>query len=344
VKQQSPHLNPLPKGERKEKEQYADMRKVSIVVPVKSDNPNLRECVEKSLLLDYPDYEIIVCPDEPITGLGKGVKVVATGPARPAEKREAALKVANGELLAFIDDDAYPRPDWLKNALNHFDDPQVAAVGGPGLTPGGDSPPQKASGFIYSSPIVSGTQVYRYAAMKKREVCDFPSCNFIVRRSVLKEMSGFKSRFWPGEDTVMCAAITGTLKKKIIYDPEVVVYHHRRPLFKKHLEQIESYGLHRGYFVKRYPATSFKLPYFLPSLLVVAIATGAILSVLYPSVRTLYMLGMSLYLLTVLLFSLKSRKISLIARIFLGIILTHAVYGVSFIRGLAAGRLKDEEE
>ena len=320
------------------------MRKVSIVVPVKSDNTNLRECIKKSLLLDYPDYEIIVCPDEPITGLGKDVKVVATGHVRPAEKREAALKVANGELLAFIDDDAYPRADWLRNGVRHFDDPQIAAVGGPGLTPPGDTAAQKASGFIFSSIIASGAQAHRYVAKKKRDVQDFPSCNFIVRRAVMERVGGFKTRFWPGEDTVMCAAITGELKKRIIYDPEVIVYHHRRPVFKKHLEQIKSYGLHRGYFVKRYPATSFRLPYFLPSLLVATIAAGTVFSVFYPPVRALYMPGISLYLLTVLLFSLKSRKISLIAYIFFGIISTHMVYGVSFIQGLAAGRLKDEAE
>ena len=37
---------------------------------------------------------------------------------------------ASGELIAFIDDDALPEPEWLTQAIPAFDDPEVAGAGG----------------------------------------------------------------------------------------------------------------------------------------------------------------------------------------------------------------------
>jgi len=317
-------------------------KKVSILIPVKADNPNLRQCLDHCRALDYADFEIILLPDKGIENAGECLRVIPTGPANPGHKRDIGLREAAGEIIAFIDDDAYPERDWLKNAVRHFDEVSVAAVGGPGLTPKEDSLPQKASGCVYSSPLVSGTHTLRYIPGKKTEVDDFPSCNFIILRSALLEAGGFKINFWPGEDTVLCAKITKLLKKRIIYDPEVIVYHHRRPLFAGHLAQIRSYGLHRGHFVKKYPATSFRLSYFLPSLLTIGLVAGPAAGLIHPAIRSLYAYSVFLYLFLVLLSSLKGKKISLFIYVFLGIILTHITYGTAFIQGLFAKRLKDE--
>ena len=252
-----------------------------------------------------------------------------------------ALGYAKGEILAFIDDDAYPRKDWLKNAMENFKDQDVAAVGGPAITPGEDSIRQKASGLIYSSFLVSGEYVYRYLPKKKREVDDYPSCNFLVRKSIMQELGGFNTNFWPGEDSKICLDITRKLSKKIIYDPLVLVYHHRRPLFMPHLKQIASYALHRGYFVKRYPETSLKLSYFIPTLLLFALIGGAILSLALTPLRIIYFFGLCLYLILVFISSI-SKNLRLFSLVFLGIILTHLTYGLYFLKGLVASNLKEE--
>ncbi|MFQ6136538.1 MAG: glycosyltransferase [Candidatus Hydrothermarchaeales archaeon] len=57
-----------------------------------------------------------------------------------------------GELLAFIDSDAYPRKDWLKNAVKYFSNPEIAAVGGPGLTPEEDNTLQKPADTCFPPP------------------------------------------------------------------------------------------------------------------------------------------------------------------------------------------------
>lgn len=50
----------------------------------------------------------------------------------------------------------HPRSDWLKNAVRHFDDPNIAAVGGPAVTPPDDSFWQRVSGAVFLSKIGGG--------------------------------------------------------------------------------------------------------------------------------------------------------------------------------------------
>ena len=269
------------------------------------------------------------------------IKIIPTGRVSPAQKRDIALNYAKGEIVAFIDDDAYPKKDWLKNAINNFADPLVAAVGGPAVTPENDDVKQKASGLVYSSPLVSGKYVYRYLAKRRIEVDDYPSCNFLVRKSIMQALGGFNTNFWPGEDTKLCLDITKRLGKNIIYDPKVIAYHHRRPLFMPHTKQVANYALHRGYFVKRYPQTSLRLPYFIPTLFLFSLITGAILSVFLIPMRIIYSLGLILYFSLVLIFSI-SKELRFVPYVFCGIILTHITYGFYFLKGLLAKKLLEE--
>jgi len=266
---------------------------------------------------------------------------VPTGSVSPAKKRDLSSKYALGEILAFLDDDAYPEKDWLKNAVKNFLNPDVAAVGGPAITPSDDNLWRKASGRVYENLLVGGPYRYRYIKGKRREVVDYPSCNLLVRKDIFDKLGGFDTSFWPGEDTKLCLEIVDKLNKKIIYDPKAVVYHHRRPLFIPHLRQIASYALHRGYFAKRYPQTSFKLSYFLPSLFVLAVVSGVVLSLFFYPIRILLGLFLCLYLGIVLIFSFSnSAKMTLL--IFSGIIFSHFTYGLFFFKGLFTNKLKEE--
>ena len=120
--------------------------KVSIIIPCKDIDAQTSECIDSCRQLDHDNFEIIVLPDD---------------------KRNIGAKNSTAEFLAFIDSDAYPRRDWLKNAVRYFSDPGVAGVGGPGVTPEEDPLLQKAGGFILSSFMVGGL-ANRYGSAKSR--------------------------------------------------------------------------------------------------------------------------------------------------------------------------------
>ncbi len=302
--------------------------------------------------LDYDNFEILAALDEAEPLDYPKTRIIVTGNVTPPKKRDIASRQARGEILVFIDDDAYPQKDWLLQAVKHFSNVDIAAVGGPGVTPGSDNLLQKASGAIYESFLMSGGHGCRYAPKKEKFIDDYPSCNFFIRKSVFREIGGFDKPFWPGEDTFLCLKIIKS-GKKIFYDSKVLVYHHRRPLFFGHFKQIVSYALHRGYFVKHFPENSLKITYFLPSLLVLGLVLGGFLTAFGQIFERFYLSLLMVYSVIVFSASLfschcesaagrRSNIFRLLFLLFLGIILSHICYGVYFIKGLISPKMPEE--
>jgi len=311
--------------------------RVSIIIPVREQNKNLEECLRYCLELDYSNYEIIVLPDKSFKNALDKIRIIPTGDMGPATKRDIGAKNAEGEILAFLDDDAFPRRDWLRNATKYFNDLEIAAVGGPAITPESDSFAQKVSGAVFLSPL-NGRAVERYWPGKKvRDVDDWPSVNLLVRRGDFLAVGGFNSGYWPGEDTKLCLDLSKKLNKKIVYAPDVLVYHHRRAGLFNHLRQIGRYGLHRGFFARKYPENSLKLTYFIPAVFLIFVLGGWIFLFSGEFFRVGYLTIWLIYLFS-LLFSafsiykkIKDFRISLLTIPY--IFLTHLYYGARFIQG-----------
>ena len=315
--------------------------KFSVIIPVKEVNGYVLEshrCLKEQT---YKDFEVIVYPDSDAGVRLEGVRIIATGAIGPAEKRDLAIKHATGDVLAFLDDDAYPRRDWLENALGYFRDETVAAVGGPAVTPPGDTAMQKASGAVFSSYLASSSYVYRYVPGRAREVDDFPTVNFLVRKGVFERLGGFDTAYWPGEDTKLCLDITKKLGLKIIYAPDVLVYHHRRPLFKEHLRQVARYAYQRWCFAKLFPQTSLRFSYFVPTLFLFFLVAVPMAAFFSTFVKFAYAAVVSVYGAALLLASLQatyaSASVIVGAMTAPGIFATHLVYGFNFIMGFALG-------
>ena len=314
--------------------------KVSIIIAVGIPGRYVEECVARCLALDYPDFEIIVLPDREWTPPDRRVRVIPTGKVRPAEKRDRGVENSAGEIVAIIDDDAWPEPDWLAKAVSHFEaDERVAAVGGPGMTPPGDTLKQHISGWIYESPLVSGGFTYRYRPERMRDVDDYPTSSLIIRKSDFLAAGGFDTGYWPGEDTILCLKLTHDMGKRIVYDPEVRVYHHRRDIYLPHLRQIRSYALHRGFFARKFPQTSLRASYFVPSLFTVFFFLGWVTA--WTPLFPVWAGVMLLYCVLNAAFSLKAGSLRGMFGVFAGTFLTHVTYGIWFITGLFAGDLRD---
>lgn len=317
------------------------MQKVSVIIPVKAINDYVREAIPHHMELDYPDFEVFIFPDDATeeTFPYENVKVIPSGKVGPADKRDLAMKYASGDIFAFIDDDAWPRKDWLKNAVKELRNPDVGAVGGPAVTAPNDTLMQKASGKVYESFLCSGKYTYRYIPGKRREDDDLPSVNLIVKREVFEQIHGFDSDFYPGEDTKLCMDIVNT-GKKLIYSPDVLVYHHRRTMYKAHLKQVTNYARHRGYFAKTLPQTSLRPAYFIPTLFTIGVVLGPVICMLLPLLWWVYGAVLLLYFILAS-YSLRGCKdIRLFFVSLTGIFATHIGYGICFVRGLLSDQLK----
>ena len=338
---------------------------VTVVVACPASSAMLRECVaalaeERKTV---SSLEAIVLPDAPAGETWPDwVREIPTGKVLPSDKRNAGIREARGEIVAFLDDDARPLPGWLEHALPHFSDPSIGAVGGPAVTPPEDPFAAKMSGRVYENPLVSGGARRRYVPTAVRDEDDLPSCNLLVRTALLREIGGYRSENWPGEDTVLCLEIVHRRGKRMLYDPAAAVAHHRRPLFGPHLRQVSRYARHRGFFAKKFPETSRRFAYFVPSLLVagtagtlvcwlLCIATGLaslhFRSNLFGGFAWVFGLlaGIGIqvflfYLALVLAFSFSTR-IRAWAWTAAGTVATHFAYGWNFLRGLLARSMPD---
>ena len=325
---------------------------VSVVIACPGSSWMLEECLSAMERQTWEKWEAIVLPDGEVdpafaAKFSDRVRFVATGKVRPAEKRNLGIREAKGEVVAFIDDDAYPDQHWIEYALKYFGDDSVGALGGPGVTPPGDCFLARIGGRVYENPLVSGSYRYRYrAGGVRRDVDDYPSCNLFVRKRLLDAIGGYRTDFWPGEDTLLCKDIVDA-GRRIVYDPWVIVNHHRRALFGAHLRQLGRYAFHRGYFVKRYPSNSRHLAYFVPSAFVLYLLLGvpaaaALLSLGRPGTPQglaglLLLAPLALYAALVLLTSLARNPFMWLLTA-AGVVATHVCYGVQFVRGLCARR------
>ncbi len=356
----------------------------SIIIPVKAINDYIKETVPCIQKIKRKDWELIILPNEKVSQSeiqqwqDKRIRFVHSGAVGPAKKRDMGAKAAKGSILVFLDDDSYPNRDFLDIAekyintyssekknqkksskSNKITEPislgvhTVVALGGPAITPPHDTFWQRVSGAVFLSKF-SGGAPERYVPVGKAHfVDDWPTVNFMVERKTFLEIGGFNSPYWPGEDTKFCLDLIQKTGKKILYIPEMKVWHHRRAGLLAHLKQIGGYGLHRGYFAKKYPETSFRLMYFIPSLfLVFFIFTIMIIFLRFfidPSLKKIiflvepfFIMGWCLYGINLLLAFrdmclYESKGVALVALAYT--FLTQLWYGLRFIKGLLTKKL-----
>jgi len=320
--------------------------KYSFIIPVKEINNYVRESIPKILEIPSDDFEIIIYPDEITDEKWPKTRQIRSGHGGPAMKRDLAGRDAQGDFLIFIDDDAYPEKNILYELDKIFADESIAVVGGPAITPPTDSFSQKVSGAFFLS-LLSGGFPERYRSSgKRRFVSDWPSVNLSVRKSVFLKIGGFQAEYWPGEDTKFCLDIVTKLRErnKILYEPTVIVWHHRRSGLWRHLKQIGGYGLHRGFFAKRFPGNSYHFKYFIPSLFFLfTLLTFPVAylhtynPITFKFIHQLFLTGWVVYLIALFIAFLQIYKYekSLLVSIFsiFYTFLSHLVYGARFIQG-----------
>jgi len=301
----------------------------SIIIPVRQSNPYLEETLSKLKTQTIKNFEILVITDK------------ISGSANPSEKRNLGVKKSKGDYLVFFDDDSFPKKNYFKNASKLVSKhPNFAAFCGPCLTPQKDNLYQQASGLVWSSYLGSGgAGVYRNSVQSARFVEDYPSVNLIVKKSDFNLAGEFDTSFWPGEDTVLCLNLVKKLNKKIFYHPSIIVYHHRRAVIIPHLQQITRYAIQRGFFAKKFPETSRKIGYFIPSIFTIYIFFIILFRNSFLFKIPLY-LYISILITTFFYFIFQENKFKISFLATITIPLTHLYYGILLIYGLFKKEVK----
>jgi GT2 family glycosyltransferase len=224
--------------------------RVSVVVATYNGGATLRETLSALARLSYPDYEVIVVDDGSTDDSGAiaeefGFRVIRTPNEGLAAARNRGLAAAGGDLVAYLDDDAYPDPEWLQYLAAEFLDGGFAGVGGPNLPVSGDGVVADCVAAAPGGP----TQVL----LTDREAEHIPGCNMVFVRSALEAIGGFDSRFRAaGDDVDVCWRLQEK-GWKLGFAPAAVVWHHRRATIGGYLGQQRSYGRAEALLERKWP-------------------------------------------------------------------------------------------
>lgn len=322
---------------------------VSVIIPIRKIGDYLRnENLPAFVTQTYQNFEVIVLPnntsreDKILTSKYLWLHIISTGKVtRPAEKRDIGAKKAKGSILAFIDDDAYPAPDWLEKSVHHFELKKTEVLCGPGIIPPKTNIWERIFNEILKSPIGSGGYQYRFMQKEEQYIDDYPSMNFLIKKDVFEKLGGFNSEYWPGEDSKLCEDLVYKYKGKIYYNPTVLVYHHRRDNVLGYLKQHASYGFHRGAFFAHGDRNSRRLSYLVPTLFVIYLFLLLPLVTIHSSRATLFFFPLMTYIFLGLLLIgqslIRTKNLILSFSTFPVLFLTHVVYGTMFVQGFVKG-------
>jgi glycosyltransferase involved in cell wall biosynthesis len=223
---------------------------ISVVVCSRNGARTIRECCEGLGKLDYPDFEVIVVDDGSTDDTADiadeyGFRVIRTPNRGLSSARNTGLEAANGEIVAYTDDDAYPDPHWLSYLAYTFTTTSYAAVGGPNIPPPGDGP---MAGCIASAP---GGPVH--VLLSDREAEHIPGCNMAFRKADLQAVGGFDPQFRvAGDDVDVCWRLTQS-GRALGFCPAAMVWHHRRGSARTYWKQQRGYGRAEALLESKWP-------------------------------------------------------------------------------------------
>jgi GT2 family glycosyltransferase len=223
---------------------------ISVVVCSYNGSRTIRDTLEWLGRLEYPSYEVIVIDDgstdaTPDIAREFGVKVISTPNRGLSAARNLGLAAAAGEIVAYIDDDAYPDPHWLTYLATAFVTTDHAGIGGPNIPPPGGGPLAACVANAPGGPI--------HVLLSDDVAEHIPGCNMAFRKDRLRAVGGFDPQFRrAGDDVDVC----WRLQERgwtLGFSAAAMVWHHRRNSIRAYLRQQIGYGDAEALLERKWP-------------------------------------------------------------------------------------------
>lgn len=214
------------------------LKRVSVVVSTYSVDrlSQVLECIKSLKRQTILPEEIILVldPDQDLVSFYKsqlldGVKIVVSEGFGLSEARNAGVKNVEGEIIAFIDDDAVAEKNWLEKLVENYNDPFVVGVGG--LI----RPLWKGKGPVWFPEELNWIVGCSYKGLPEhRAIVRNPiGCNMSFRKSVFEKVGFFRcdigrfgKKLLGSEEMELSLRILEKIAdSKIMYEPSAVVYH-----------------------------------------------------------------------------------------------------------------------
>ena len=224
--------------------------RISVAVCAYNADSTIRECLEGIQRLNYPNFETVVVDDGSFDRTAEiasefPVRLITTENRGLSSARNTALVEADGEIIAYIDSDAYPDPEWLTYLARDFLNSDHVGIGGPNLQPPGVGIVEESVSHSPGGPV--------HVLLTDDLAEHIPGCNMAFRRRALLNIGGFDTQFRiAGDDVDVCWRLQeagGTLG----FSAPAVVWHHRRDTVKAYWRQQLNYGRAEAMLERKWP-------------------------------------------------------------------------------------------
>lgn len=233
---------------------------ISVVVPTYARPRQITACLEAFTGIDYPTgrWELIVVDD----GSPEALEAVAApflarlpllllrqGNQGPAAARNTGVACAQGEYIAFTDDDCAPAPDWLRRLAAIWAETPDDGVGGHTINTLITNPYSSASQALidYLYEYFNGTAGGTAGGTARF----FASNNLAFPVAGFRALGGFDARYRraAGEDRGLCDRWIAQ-GHRLHYAPDAIIYHAHhlslRSFWRQHLHYGSgAYHFHR---------------------------------------------------------------------------------------------------
>ena len=213
----------------------------SIIVCTRNGASRISDCLHAIDALAGGPYETIVVndgsTDETAAIVSKTfphMRLLCIPPSGLSTARNLGAAAASGEIFVYTDDDCVPDFEWISRLDRAFQEPMIAAAGGPNL------PPKARS--VEEAVISAAPGAPSHVLLDDTRAEHLPGCNIAVRREAFHQIGGFNPVFHTaGDDVDICWRLRDA-GYELGFAPGAFVWHHRRASICGFLKQQIGYG------------------------------------------------------------------------------------------------------
>jgi len=223
---------------------------VSVVVCTHDGAATLNKCLSGLARVHYPHFEVVVVDDGSTddshqVAAAYGVRLIRTENRGLSAARNTGAEAACGEIVAYLDDDAWPDPHWLHYIAKAFMTTDHAGVGGPNI------PPEEPGAVAQCVANAPGGPIHVLLSDTVAE--HIPGCNMAYRRDALLAVGGFDPQFRvAGDDVDLCWKLQEA-GETLGYHAGAMVWHHRRGTLRRFWRQQRGYGKAEALLERKWP-------------------------------------------------------------------------------------------
>jgi len=327
---------------------------VSVIVTCFNEEKNILECLNTLVSQTYPEdkYEIIVADGgskdrtqsivKEFMQTHHNINLVVESKKGTAAGRNAGVKAARYDYVAFIDADCEAPRDWLETLAEQYrnirrKDENVIAVGGTNI------PPENAGNFLQAIGVALDSYVGSFGSAQGRQfkksmhVCSLSNLNVLYDKQKIIDVGYYdESLISEAEDADINFRLFSA-GNRFLFIPYSFVWHKMRPTPKTWLKNMFRYGKGRARLLKRYPqmwAVSFALPLLFIAAILSILLIPFSMVFFFPAIYFPALLSFSFYM------CIKKRHPELVLHVMLVYLIQHFGYAAGEVYGLLYTKVK----